>query len=70
MPVGVGAPTHQALGLQAGEGGRQMNAQLLRDSFQNLLGPAKAMQEQYLPQIRQKAGNLDMGQIMNMVRGG
>ena len=51
-------------------GGRQMNAQLLRDSFQNLLGPAKAMQEQYLPQIRQKAGNLDMGQIMNMVRGG
>jgi uncharacterized protein (DUF697 family) len=51
-------------------GGRQMNAQVLRDSFQNLLGPAKAMQEQYLPQIRQKAGNLDMGQIMNMVRGG
>jgi uncharacterized protein (DUF697 family)/tellurite resistance protein len=51
-------------------GGRQMNAQVLRDSFQNLLGPAKAMQEQYLPQIRHKAGSLDMGQIMNMVRGG
>jgi uncharacterized protein (DUF697 family)/tellurite resistance protein len=51
-------------------GGRQMNTQLLRDTFQNLLGPAKAMQTQYLPQIREKAGNLDMGQIMGLVRGG
>ncbi|MEW6677632.1 MAG: DUF533 domain-containing protein [Pseudomonadota bacterium] len=50
-------------------GGRQMNAQLLRDTFQNLLGPAKAIQTQYLPQIREKAGNLDMGQIMGLVRG-
>lgn len=50
-------------------GGRQMNTQLLRDSFQNLLGPAKSLQDQYLPQIREKAGNLDMGQIMGLVRG-
>jgi uncharacterized protein (DUF697 family)/tellurite resistance protein len=51
-------------------GGRQMSSALLQETFQNLLGPAKQMQTQYLPQIQQKAGNLDMGQIMNMVRGG
>jgi len=51
-------------------GGRQMNTALLQDSFQNLLGPAKEMQSRYLPQIQQKAGNLDVNQIMTMVRGG
>jgi uncharacterized protein (DUF697 family)/tellurite resistance protein len=50
-------------------GGRVMNAQVLRDSFQNLLGPAKQMQTQYLPQIQQQAGTLDMGRVMAMVRG-
>ena len=51
-------------------GGRQMNTTLLQESFQNLLGPAKEMQARLLPQIQQKAGSLDMGQIMTMVRGG
>jgi uncharacterized protein (DUF697 family)/tellurite resistance protein len=51
-------------------GGRQMSSALLRETFENLLGPAKQMQAQYLPQIQQKAGTLDMGQIMSMVRGG
>jgi uncharacterized protein (DUF697 family)/tellurite resistance protein len=50
-------------------GGRQMSAQLLQDSFQNLLGPAKQLQSQYLPQIQQKARTLDAGQIMAMVGG-
>ena len=50
-------------------GGRQMSAALLQDSFQNLLGPAKDLQTQYLPQIQQRAGSLDAGQIMAMVRG-
>jgi uncharacterized protein (DUF697 family)/tellurite resistance protein len=50
-------------------GGRVMNAALLRDTFQNLLGPAKQMQTQYLPQIQQKASTLDATQIMAMVRG-
>jgi uncharacterized protein (DUF697 family)/tellurite resistance protein len=50
-------------------GGRQMSSALLKDSFQGLLGPAKQMQAEYLPQIQQKAGNLDMGQVMAMVRG-
>ncbi|MBI2307877.1 MAG: TerB family tellurite resistance protein [Rhodocyclales bacterium] len=50
-------------------GNRQMSTQLLQDSFQNLLGPAKQLQSQYLPQIQQKANSLDAGQIMAMVRG-
>ena len=36
-----------------------MSTALLRDTFQNLLGPAKQMQAQYLPQIQQKASTLD-----------
>jgi len=50
-------------------GGRTMDTALLRDTFQSLLGPAKQMQSQYLPQIRQRAATLDAGQIMAMVRG-
>lgn len=50
-------------------GGRQMNTQVLKDTFNNLLGPAKQMQSQYLPEIQQKASNLDMAQVMSMVRG-
>ncbi|HSW36656.1 MAG TPA: DUF533 domain-containing protein, partial [Candidatus Limnocylindrales bacterium] len=40
-------------------GGRVMDTAVLRDTFQNLLGPAKQMQTQYLPQIRQQAKTLD-----------
>lgn len=50
-------------------GGRQMSTDLLKQSFQDLLGPAKQMQSQYLPQIQQKAATLDAGQVMAMVRG-
>lgn len=50
-------------------GGRTMNKSMLQDTFQSLLGPAKQLQTQYLPQIEQKARNLDMNQIMNLVRG-
>lgn len=51
-------------------GGRVMSTAVLRDSFQNLLGPAKQMQTQYLPQIQQRAATLDMGSVMSMLRGG
>src|SRR5690606_37877283 len=44
-------------------GGRQMSTALLKQSFQDLLGPAKQMQTQYLPQIQQKAATLDAGQV-------
>ncbi len=50
-------------------GGRQMSSALLKQTFQDLLGPAKQMQQQYLPQIQQKAATLDAGQVMALVRG-
>ena len=50
--------------------GRVMSIAALRDTFQNLLGPAKQMQAQYLPQIQQKASTLDLAQVMAMARGG
>ncbi len=51
-------------------GGRVMSTELLRQTFQDLLGPARQMQARYLPQIQQKAGTLDAGQIMRWVRTG
>jgi uncharacterized protein (DUF697 family)/tellurite resistance protein len=50
-------------------GGRQMSSALLQGTFKNLLGPAQVLQTQYLPQIRERAGNLDLKQITSLVRG-
>lgn len=50
------------------EGGRQMNTQLLKDTYQSFLTPAKEMQQKYLPQIQEKAQTLDAASIMQMVR--
>jgi hypothetical protein len=50
-------------------GGRQMSTEPLQDSFKNRLGPAKGMRNRYLPQIQQRAGNLNATQIMTMIRG-
>ena len=46
-----------------------MSSALLRETFNSLLGPAKQMQTQYLPQIQQKANTLDMGQVMSIIKG-
>lgn len=50
-------------------GGRQMNTAVLQQTFQSLLGPARQLQSQYLPQIEQQARTIDAGKIMDMVRG-
>lgn len=50
-------------------GGRVMSTAMLRETFEGLLGPAKQMQSQYLPQIQQKAATLDAAKVMAMVRG-
>lgn len=50
-------------------GGRVMSTTLLKDTFQDLLGPAKQLQTQYLPQIQQTASTLDAGKVLAMVRG-
>lgn len=49
---------------------RQMSAAALQQGFQQMLEPAKKLQADYLPQMRQRASGLDAGQIMAMVRGG
>jgi uncharacterized protein (DUF697 family)/tellurite resistance protein len=49
-------------------GGRQMSTATLKDTFQGLLGPARQLQQQYLPQIEQRARTLDAAQVMNLVR--
>lgn len=46
-----------------------MSTAVLRETFEGLLAPAKKMQADYLPQIRDKAATLDAGKIMAMVRG-
>lgn len=51
-------------------GGRMMNTAPLRETYQNLLGPAKQIQTQYLPQICQQATTLNMSSVMSIVRGG
>lgn len=51
-------------------GGRVMSTALLQESFQKLLAPAKQMQTQYLPQMQALSRTLDMGKVLNMVRGG
>ena len=51
-------------------GGRVMSTTLLKETFQGLLGPAKQLQTQYLPQIQQTASTLDAGKVLAMVRGG
>jgi uncharacterized protein (DUF697 family)/tellurite resistance protein len=49
-------------------GGRQMSAAVLRQTFQELLGPARQLQQQVLPQIEQRARTLDAATVMKLVR--
>jgi uncharacterized protein (DUF697 family)/tellurite resistance protein len=50
-------------------GGRQMSGDVLRQSFQGLLGPAKELQQRYLPQIEQTAQGLDAQRVMSLLKG-
>lgn len=50
-------------------GGRQMSTALLRETYQSMLTQAKQLQGQNMSQIREKAGTLDMSQVMSMVKG-
>lgn len=50
-------------------GGRVMSTAMLRDAFQQMLGPAKQMQSEWLPEIRKTASTLDAGKVMQMVKG-
>lgn len=49
-------------------GGRVMSTDLLRRSFQEMLGPAKNLQQEYLPAIRQRASTLSASEVVDLVR--
>ena len=51
-------------------GGRVMSTALLQESYPTLLAPAQQMRAQYLPQMQDLSRTRDMGQVLNMVRGG
>ncbi|NBD94958.1 MAG: DUF533 domain-containing protein [Gammaproteobacteria bacterium] len=50
-------------------GGRQMSTELLKSTFNEMLGSAKEKQGEFMPQIEQKAQSLDMSQVMGLVKG-
>lgn len=50
-------------------GGRVMSTQLLRQTYQGLLEPAKNLQYQFGSDIRTRASSLDAAEVMRMVRG-
>ncbi len=49
-------------------GGRQMSTELLRQTYQDLLGSARTLQAQALPQISETARTLDAAKVLEMVR--
>ncbi len=49
-------------------GGRQMNTDLLRQTYQDLLGSARQLQTLSLPQIEERARTLNAGQVLDLVR--
>lgn len=49
-------------------GGRQMNGEALKQTFQQMLEPARKLQAEYLPQMRERASGLDAGRIMALIR--
>ena len=46
-----------------------MSTELLRETYQGLLGPAKQLQQQHLPDIQNRARTLDAAEVMRMVKG-
>jgi uncharacterized protein (DUF697 family)/uncharacterized tellurite resistance protein B-like protein len=68
---GMSFATTYALGQLARRyyaGGRTFSTAVLKDTYANLLGEAKAMQGQYLPAIREKARTINVAQILEEVR--
>ncbi len=50
-------------------GGRTMSTALLKQTFTELMSPAKELQTKYLPQIQEKARSVNMTDVMAMIKG-
>jgi uncharacterized protein (DUF697 family) len=51
-------------------GGRSFSTQMLRESFERVLGEAKGLQGRYLPEMQARARTLDTAKIVDLVRRG
>ncbi len=51
-------------------GGRSLNAQMLRDAFNDMLGEAKNLQDRYMPQMQSQARTLNAGRLLELVQRG
>lgn len=51
-------------------GGRVLSTDMLREAFQQMLGQAKALRGNYLPQMQEQARSLTPARVMELVRGG
>ena len=49
-------------------GGRTMSTDVLKQTFGELMAPAKELQTKYLPQIQEKARSVNMGDVMAMIK--
>jgi uncharacterized protein (DUF697 family)/tellurite resistance protein len=50
-------------------GGRTMSTAVLKQTFDELLSPAKELQAKYVPQIQEKARSVNMAEVMSMLKG-
>jgi uncharacterized protein (DUF697 family)/tellurite resistance protein len=50
-------------------GGRTMSTTVLKQTFDELLSPAKELQAKYVPQIQEKARSVNMADVMSMIKG-
>jgi uncharacterized protein (DUF697 family) len=67
---GMSFGTTYALGHLANRyyaGGRTFSAAVIKDTYQSLLGEAKALEGQYLPAMRAKAQTIDLGELLREV---
>ena len=49
-------------------GGRTMSTDVLKQTFEELMAPAKDLQTKYLPQIQEKARSVNMTDVMAMIK--
>ena len=50
-------------------GGRTMSTTVLKQTFDELLSPAKELQAKYVPQIQEKARRVNVADVMAMIKG-
>jgi hypothetical protein len=49
-------------------GGRQLSAQMLKDTFERVMHEGRSLQRKYLPAMREKAQGLDAGKVLALLR--